>query len=105
MTDQRNKPDADKRDAEKPDLDRELDRLQQRLPNSVSRLMDKLRGPAVAPYRIPVGVALTVGGCLGFLPVLGLWMTPLGLALLAQDVPVMRKPFARLMARVNRKLG
>jgi hypothetical protein len=91
--------------SDKPDLDQELDRLQERLPNGMSRLMRKLRGPAVAPYRVPVGVALTVGGCFGFLPVLGFWMTPLGLALLAQEVPVMRPPFARLVARVNRRLS
>ena len=89
----------------KPNLDEELDRLQARMPGGVSRLMGKIRGPAVAPYRIPVGVALTAGGVLGFLPVLGFWMLPLGLALLAQDVPVMRGPFARVIASVNRKLA
>jgi hypothetical protein len=41
----------------------------------------------------------------GFLPVLGFWMAPLGLAVIAQDVPVMRPPLARLVARVNRKLS
>jgi hypothetical protein len=63
-----------------------------------------VRSPKVAPYRIPVGVALTVGGCFGFLPVLGFWMAPLGLAVMAQDVPLMRRPTARLVAAVNRKL-
>jgi hypothetical protein len=90
---------------EQPDLEEELDRLQQRVPDGVSRVMRKVRGPAVAPYRIPVGVALTVGGVFGFLPVLGFWMAPLGLAVIAQDVPVMRPPLARLVARVNRKLS
>jgi hypothetical protein len=63
-----------------------------------------VRSPKVAPYRIPVGVALTVGGCFGFRPVLGFWMAPLGLAVMAQDVPLMRRPTARLVAAVNRKL-
>jgi hypothetical protein len=63
-----------------------------------------VRSPKVAPYRIPVGVALTVGGCFGFPPVLGFWMAPLGLAVMAQDVPLMRRPTARLVAAVNRKL-
>jgi hypothetical protein len=51
-----------------------------------------------------VGVALTVGGVFGFLPVLGFWMVPLGLAVMAQDVPVMRRPTARLVAAVNRRI-
>lgn len=88
-----------------PNLDEELDRLQARMPDGVSRIMGTIRGPAVKPYRIPVGVALTAGGVLGFLPVLGFWMVPLGLALLAQDVPVMQPPFARLLASVNRRFG
>jgi hypothetical protein len=33
-----------------------------------------------------------VGGFFWFLPVLGLWMLPLGLLLLAYDVPFLRKP-------------
>ena len=90
---------------EQPDLDEELDRLQQRMPDGVSRVMRKVRGPDVDRYRIPVGVALTVGGVFGFLPVLGFSMAPLGLAVIAQDVPAMRPPLARLVARVNRKLS
>jgi hypothetical protein len=87
----------------KPDLDEEMDRLQAQLPDAVARWIRKIRGPAVKPYRIPVGIALTAGGFVGFLPILGFWMVPLGLTLLAQDVPVMRPPFARLLARVNRR--
>ena len=94
---------GDKESGDKPDLDEELDRLQQRLPDGVSRVVQKVRSPAVAPYRIPVGIALTAGGVVGFLPILGFWMVPLGLAVLAQDVPVMRPPLARLLAKINGK--
>lgn len=90
--------------ADQPDLDEELDRLIDRLPAGVGRAMRKVRSPAAAPYRIPVGVALTVGGVFGFLPVLGFWMAPVGLAVMAQDVPVMRKPTAHLVRAINRKL-
>ena len=86
------------------DLDEELDRLLERLPDRAVRVMRKVRAPEAATYRIPVGVALTVGGVFGFLPVLGFWMAPLGLAMLAQDVPVMRRPAARLVRAINRKL-
>lgn len=94
---------GDKEPAGEPDLDTELDRLQERLPHRVSRLMRKVRSPAAARYRIPAGVALTAGGIVGFLPIVGFWMLPLGLAVIAQDVPVMRPPLARLLARVNGK--
>ena len=52
---------------------------------------------------IPAGIALTAGGLVGFLPIVGFWMVPLGLAALAQDVPVMRPPLARLLRKVNGK--
>jgi hypothetical protein len=86
---------------EKPDLDHELDRLQARLPDRISRLVGTVRSPAAKPYRIPAGIVLTVGGVVGFLPIVGFWMVPLGLAVIAQDVPVMRPPLARLLAKVN----
>ncbi len=34
-----------------------------------------------------VGLLLMVGGVFGFLPVLGFWMLPLGLAFIALDIP------------------
>ena len=42
--------------------------------------------------------ALVVGGVFSFLPVLGVWMLPLGLVLIAQDVPPLRPPMARMVA-------
>ena len=38
-----------------------------------------------------VGILLVVGGLFGFLPVLGYWMIPVGLALLAVDWPWARR--------------
>jgi hypothetical protein len=40
--------------------------------------------------RILAGVALVIGGIFGFLPVLGLWMIPLGLVVIFFDVPWVR---------------
>lgn len=82
--------------AKSDDLDKELDRLESRLPNGPARLLHHVRGAAADNYRLPAAVALAVGGLFGFLPVLGFWMTPLGLGLLAVDVPFMRPPLARL---------
>ncbi len=36
---------------------------------------------------MPVGLLLIVGGVFSILPVLGLWMLPLGLVLLSEDFP------------------
>ena len=42
--------------------------------------------------RLVVGLTLMVGGVLGFLPVLGFWMLPLGIAVAALDiVPIYRR--------------
>jgi hypothetical protein len=41
--------------------------------------------------RIAVGVALVIGGILGFLPILGFWMVPLGFLVLSQDLPFVRR--------------
>ena len=88
---------------DKPDLDEELDRLQAWVPDRVSKVVRKVRSPEAKPYRIPLGIALTAGGVVGFLPILGFWMVPLGLAVLAQDVPVMRPPLAWALKKINGK--
>ena len=46
--------------------------------------------------RMTVGVVLIVGGTLGFLPVLGFWMVPLGLIVLSHDLPYVRRKRRRL---------
>ena len=92
---------TDQTTGDKPDLDEELDRLQEWVPDRVSKVVRKVRSPEAKPYRIPIGVALTAGGVVGFLPILGFWMVPLGLAVLAQDVPVMRPPLAWALRKIN----
>jgi hypothetical protein len=41
--------------------------------------------------RIALGVVLVLGGLFGFLPILGLWMVPLGLLVLSVDIPRVRR--------------
>ncbi len=41
--------------------------------------------------RLALGWLLVCGGILGFLPVLGFWMVPLGLYVLSQDSPRVRR--------------
>jgi hypothetical protein len=86
-----------------PDLDEELDRFERHLPERIARLIRKVRSPNAALFRIPSGIVLIAAGCVGFLPILGFWMVPLGLAILAQDVPFLRPPLARAVAWINRR--
>jgi len=46
--------------------------------------------------RIGLGALLILGGVFSILPVLGIWMMPLGLAILAIDVPMARRMQRRL---------
>jgi len=47
--------------------------------------------PASRILRVVLGVLLVAGGLMGFLPILGFWMIPLGLLVLSVDlVPVRR---------------
>ncbi len=46
----------------------------------------KFRLPRARRARIGLGLALMFGGVLGFLPVLGFWMLPLGFLVLSQDI-------------------
>ncbi len=45
------------------------------------------------------GVLLIIAGIFGFLPILGFWMIPLGAALIALDIPPLRR---RLIAWLDR---
>ena len=52
--------------------------------------------------RIALGVALVGGGVLGFLPILGFWMIPLGLVILGQDIPAVRRWRRKMEVRYGR---
>jgi hypothetical protein len=74
-----------------------LERLINRLPRRISSSIRFVRQPSCRWLRIPVGLLLTVGGVLWFLPIAGLWMLPAGLALLADDVRLMRSLRSRAL--------
>ena len=65
--------------------------------------MSTLRQDSWFPIRFPVALLLIAGGVFSFLPVLGIWMLPLGLLLLAVDLPVLRGPISVLVIRGRRK--
>ncbi len=51
----------------------------------------EIRVPRQKWLRILLGIALILGGLLGFLPIVGFWMLPLGLFVLSADLPVVRR--------------
>lgn len=84
-------------------LNRQLDRFERELPKRVSRSIRWLREPSSRWVRIPVGLLLIAGGIFSILPLLGIWMLPLGLLLLAQDLPFLRRPMRRALLWVERR--
>lgn len=58
--------------------------------------------PASRIGRLVVGLLLIIGGILGFLPVLGFWMIPLGFVILSVDFPFIRKRRRKLEVRMGR---
>ena len=67
----------------------------------IGRMIGWVRGPRSRIMRIPVALFLIACGLLGFLPIVGFWMLPIGLALLAEDLPFLRRPARRLMTWVE----
>jgi purine-cytosine permease-like protein len=55
--------------------------------------------------RVAVGIALVCGGLLGFLPVLGFWMAPLGLIVLSYEFHVVRRLRRRFVVWRERRRG
>ncbi len=51
----------------------------------------QIKLPQSRPLRIALGVVLVLAGFVGFLPVLGFWMIPLGLMVLSVDLPLARR--------------
>ncbi|QOZ76369.1 hypothetical protein XH83_13470 [Bradyrhizobium sp. CCBAU 53351] len=82
-----------------PRFERLVDRLPPRMGDTVTYLLK----PSSRWVRIPSGALLIVGGVLSFLPILGVWMLPLGLALLAEDVPALRSSRSKVLDWVERK--
>lgn len=80
-----------------------LERLIERFPPRLRQGVRWLRQPSSRWARIPSGVLLSVGGLLWFLPLLGLWMLPLGLLLLAEDVPPLDRLRERILETLERR--
>src|ERR1700751_6055071 len=79
-----------------------LAKLIDRLPTSFSATVLTCPQPPSRGLRIPAGWLLSLGGLLSFLPILGIWMLPLGLLLLGEDMPVLRSWRSRILDWIER---
>ena len=85
------------------ELDRHFAWFEERLPPRPAKFVAWLRKPSSIWVRIPLAILLILGGIFSILPVLGLWMLPVGLLLFAQDVPWLQPPLARMLGWIERK--
>ena len=63
-----------------------------------------VRVPAHPLLRALLGIALVIGGIFSFLPVLGIWMLPLGLIILSIDSALIRRFRRKYTVRLGRWL-
>lgn len=70
--------------------------LTDRLPRRLGSGLRWLREPSHRPVRVIAAALFVLGGIFSILPLLGIWMLPLGLGLLAEDVPGMKPPLERV---------
>jgi hypothetical protein len=82
--------------------DARVAQLVTRLPDRGRSAIEWLRHPPRRWPRLLAAVALIAGGIFSILPVLGLWMLPLGLALMSDDVPWLKTPLERSARWIER---
>jgi len=85
-------------------LDRQFERISRQVPASRG-FLDWVRKPHMHVIRIPLSLLLILGGVFSFLPILGLWMLPLGLLVLAVDIPPLRRPVGDAIVRLQRTIA
>jgi hypothetical protein len=81
----------------------QLERLIQLLPKRLQPAVRWLRQPSARWVRIPAGLLLMVGSIFSILPVFGLWMLPLGVVLLAEDVALLRRLTDQVLSWIERR--
>lgn len=83
-------------------LNRLFLKLESRIPGFAAGWLARVRRPGARLIRIPLGILLVLGGIFSFLPVLGIWMLPLGLLLLAVDLIFLQGPVNMAILRGTR---
>jgi hypothetical protein len=83
--------------------DSRLEMLIDRLPTRLQTTVRWLRRPSSRWARVPAGILLIAGGVLSILPLLGIWMLPLGLILLSEDIGPLRRARERILDWIERR--
>lgn len=73
-------------------LNEALDELERETPDRVTNLIRSLRKPEARRIRLPLGILCIIASMFWFLPVIGIELLPIGLLLIAIDVPALRRP-------------
>ena len=81
-------------------LDRQFRALAKAMPWAEQPL-NVLRQRRWRLLRIPAAILLILGGILSILPVLSIWMLPIGLLLLAVDIPFLQQPVSSTIVRLR----
>jgi hypothetical protein len=89
---------------EKTRLHRQFEAIARSAPAS-RRIIDPLLHGRLRKVRLPIACALIIGSFLSILPVFGLWMLPLGLMLLALDVPRLEPIVSSALIRTRRRIA
>ena len=84
-------------------LHRQFEAMSRRVP-ATRRVIDPLLHGRLRKFRIPIACALIIGSVFAVLPIFGLWMLPLGLLLLAVDIPRLQPMMSSMMIRARRRM-
>ncbi|WP_373687809.1 MULTISPECIES: hypothetical protein [Gluconobacter] len=85
------------------DYEEKMQALIRKLPEWMQKTLSWLREPERKWIRIPAGILFMLGGCMAFLPVLGVWMIPVGILLLSEDIPFFRRLMEKALNWIQRK--
>ena len=85
------------------ELEQYIDAICSHLPAWACHTLVLLREPSRWAVRIVAALLLVLGGLLAFLPVLGLWMLPLGLIVISQDLPFLQRPLLHAFRWADRR--
>jgi hypothetical protein len=81
-----------------------FERIGRMLPGPAARALRWLHDPNARLVRLPLGILCVIASFFWFLPVIGLEYLPIGLLLIAQDVPFLRRPVGRAMLQLLDRL-
>ncbi len=86
-------------------MESNFDRRKRRIAAFTLRGMDWALDNLPPGVRFVLGLFLMAGGIVGFLPILGVWMFPLGVGFVAMDIPPLRHRLRRWLQRMSAQPG